>query len=201
MMISMNAHSLRNICWGASLALTLGLTSAAQKMPGGAPPLTSAGAPRPGTAPTTQKPPQRAAQNPAQKQGQKPEHKQAEKPTAANQDSQSKTGIQFGPVGRWWDNKSVVNTIGLTTDQKRRMDTIFTASKPAIVASYQAYLKEQSRLNSLSHNPQADQASTFAAIDAVNQARSALQKATAQMYLQIRQQMNPEQIQKLEKLE
>jgi hypothetical protein len=40
----------------------------------------------------------------------------------------------------------------------------------------------------------------FAAIDAVSQARAALQKATSQMLLQIRQQMDPGQIQKLKVL-
>jgi hypothetical protein len=81
------------------------------------------------------------------------------------------------------------------------MDSIFNEHKPAILATYQAFLKEQSRLSALSHNPQADQAATFAAIDAVNQARASLQKATAQMYLQIRQQMSTDQVQKLENLE
>jgi Spy/CpxP family protein refolding chaperone len=109
--------------------------------------------------------------------------------------------VQFGPVGRWWDNKSVVHTVGISSAQRRRMDSIFNENKPAILASYQAFLKEQARLNALSHNPQVDQAATFAAIDAVNQARASLQKATAQMYLQIRQQMSTDQVQKLENLE
>jgi Spy/CpxP family protein refolding chaperone len=138
-----------------------------------------------------------AAQNPhvgAPRQG-------MQKPGTVTESPQSMhTGVQFGPVGRWWDDKSVVRTIGLTNDQQRRMDTIFNANKPAILATYQTYLKEQAKLNALSHNPQATQADTFAAIDAVAQARTALQKATAQVYLQIRQQMSPDQIEKLGKL-
>ena len=112
-----------------------------------------------------------------------------------------RAGVQFGPVGRWWDNKTVAKTVGLRQDQTRRMDSIFNENKSAILSSYQTFLKEQSRLISLSKSPQADKASTFAAIDAVNQARSNLQKATAQMYLQLRQQMDAAQIEKLEKLE
>lgn len=113
----------------------------------------------------------------------------------------ARAGVQFGPVGRWWDNKTVAKTVGLRQDQTRRMDSIFNENKSAILSSYQTFLKEQSRLISLSKSPQADKASTFAAIDAVNQARSNLQKATAQMYLQLRQQMDAAQIEKLEKLE
>ena len=108
---------------------------------------------------------------------------------------------QFGPVGRWWDDKSVARSIGLQSAQQKKMDTIFAANKPAILDSYKAFLKEQSKLQSLTKNAHADKASVFAAIDAVNQARAALQKATTQMQLQIREQMDSEQIQKLEKLQ
>lgn len=110
-------------------------------------------------------------------------------------------GVQFGPIGRWWDNKSMAKSVGLRPEQTRRMDMIFNENKPAILATYQNYLKEQSKLLSLSKNPQADKASTFAAIDAVNQARAALQKTTAQMYLQLRQQMDAAQVEKLRQFE
>jgi hypothetical protein len=80
------------------------------------------------------------------------------------------------------------------------MDATFNANKPAILASYKAFLSEQSKLEKIGKDPQVDQARLFAAIDAVNQARASLQKATSQMLLQIRQQMDPDQIAKLEKL-
>jgi Spy/CpxP family protein refolding chaperone len=81
------------------------------------------------------------------------------------------------------------------------MDVIFNANKPAILEAYKTFLSEQSKLNAINKNPQADQASTFAAIDAVNNARASLQKATAQMLLQIRKEMDPGQIAKLEKIQ
>jgi hypothetical protein len=80
------------------------------------------------------------------------------------------------------------------------MDGIFNANKPAIVGSYKAFLREQSKLDAISKDPKVDQERMFAAIDAVSQARTALQKATTQMLLQIRQQMAPDQVEKLEKL-
>lgn len=107
---------------------------------------------------------------------------------------------QFGPAGRWWDDKKFTQTIGITHEQQRRMDNIFDANKSAILESYKVFLKQQSRLESINKDPHADQATTFAAIDAVNSARAALQKATAQMLLQIRHEMNSDQIDKLEKL-
>jgi Spy/CpxP family protein refolding chaperone len=109
-------------------------------------------------------------------------------------------GLQFGPVGRWWDDKAVVQTIGLRKEQQLKMDAIFSANKPAILDSYKVFLSEQSKLDKLSKDPAADKARIFAAIDAVSQARASLQKATTQMLLQIRQQMDANQIAKLEKL-
>ena len=112
----------------------------------------------------------------------------------------SHAGLQLGPVGRWWDDKSVIHTVGIRKEQQKKMDFIFDANKPAILAAYKTFLSEQSKLDALNKDPQVDQARLFAAIDAVNQARASLQKTTSQMLLQIRQEMDPDQIVKLEKL-
>lgn len=109
--------------------------------------------------------------------------------------------LQFGPVGRWWDNHSVMQQIGLSKDQQIKMDSIFDANKPAILASYKVFLKAQSSLNAVNKDTKADKATVFAAIDAVNNARSDLQKATSAMLMQIRSEMNPDQIAKLEKMQ
>ena len=81
------------------------------------------------------------------------------------------------------------------------MDAIFDANKPAILDSYKVFLNAQTHLTTVNKNPQASEDQVFAAIDAVNQARSSLQKATSSMLLQIRKEMNPDQIAKLEKIE
>lgn len=112
-----------------------------------------------------------------------------------------RSSLGFGPVGRWWDDKSVVRTIGLRKEQQQKMDAIFNADKPAILTSYKTYLSEQSKLDALNKDPKADKANVFAAIDAVSQARASLQKATSQMLLEIRQEMDPGQITKLEQLQ
>jgi hypothetical protein len=113
----------------------------------------------------------------------------------------ARNALQFGPVGRWWDNRSVVQAIGLRREQQRKMDSIFNANKPAILDSYKTYLQAQANLSTVNKAPQADKDHVFAAIDAVNQARSSLQKATSAMLLQIRQEMEPAQIDKLEKVQ
>lgn len=108
--------------------------------------------------------------------------------------------VQLGPPGRWWDNSHVVRTIGLRRDQQQRMDTIFKANKSALVESFQTLQREEAKLTAVSRQAQPDKAQLFAAIDAVNQARASLEKVRTQMLLQIRQQMDADQITRLESL-
>ena len=111
------------------------------------------------------------------------------------------SGVQFGPIGRWWDDKSVGRSVGLTIQQKKQMDAIFDAHRPAIIAAYRELEKQKSNLAAISKDPKSSQAQTFAAIDAVNQARAVLEKTVAETYLEIRQQMTPEQVEQLQKLQ
>jgi hypothetical protein len=120
--------------------------------------------------------------------------------TPGKGNGQPRNALQLGPVGRWWDNKTVVQAVGLRKEQTKRMDAIFDANKPAILDSYKTFLKAQSNLTTVNKNPQANKDQVFAAIDAVNEARSSLQKATSSMLLQIRDEMDPDQIKKLEKV-
>jgi hypothetical protein len=128
-------------------------------------------------------------------------------PAPANNNSGATNGnarnstAQFGPVGRWWDTKSAAQTVGLSRQQQKKMDVIFNANKPAIVQTYKILLAEQAKLDKLTKDPNVDKSQMFAAIDAVNQAHSALEKATTQMLLQIRQEMDADQLQRLEKLQ
>jgi len=114
--------------------------------------------------------------------------------------SQPRNALQFGPVGRWWDDRSVIQAIGLRKEQQRRMDAIFDRNKPAILDSYKGFLKAQSNLEAANKDPQTNKDRLFSAIDAVNQARASLQKATSAMLLQIRKEMDPGQVDKLEKI-
>jgi len=91
-------------------------------------------------------------------------------------------------------------SIGLTKDQQRKMDSIFNKNKPALLDRYNNLQMEQSKLEALMNLPQPDKQRLFAQIDAVNQARAALEKVNTQMLLQIRQEMLPDQVARLDKL-
>lgn len=107
-------------------------------------------------------------------------------------------GLQLGLGGRWWDDHKVVKKLNLTTNQQQRMDSIFEANKPTLVTLYSNLLREQTRLASIPPGDLQDEAKVFAAINRVAQARSDLEKENVHMLLQVRQQLNPQQLQLLD---
>ena len=121
-------------------------------------------------------------------------------PKAANAHNVTRNGIKLGPPGRWWDDRNFVQSLNLSRDQQKKMDVIFNANKPAIIAAYKDFEKQQAVVQSLSKNANVDKTQLFAAIDSANQARAALEKANTEMLLQIRAQLDPGQVSRLEDL-
>ena len=179
----MNANVPRATLLCACLLLLAGLSAHAQnKGPGGPPP----GSHTPGTPGGPGGPPANGGPG--------------NQPGGLGTSVVSRGGMQFGPPGRWWDDKSVTHAVGLRQDQQRKMDSIFDANKSAILNSYRSLLSEQTKLDALNKQSQPDSRQVLATIDAVNQARASLEKATTEMLLQIRSQMDSSQIQKLQSL-
>jgi len=110
-----------------------------------------------------------------------------------------RSGPQLGLAGRWWDDRQTVKKIGLRSDQQRRMDDIFEANKPTLQALYNNLQREEERLISLPPGDLQDESKVFAAIDRVAAARTELEKANAHILMQIRQQMEPQQLAVLDK--
>lgn len=108
-------------------------------------------------------------------------------------------GLQLGPPGRWWDDKSFAKTLGLRKEQQKKMDAAFNMNKSSILESYKTLQKEESRLEAITKESKVDEARVFAGIDAVAQARASLEKANAHMLLQVRQEMDADQISRMEK--
>jgi hypothetical protein len=183
MRIAMKSQTLRIMCLVAGLSLLPAAALTAQTPP---PPPTGPGAPGghggPGGPGGMKRPGGSSAQD-------------------AKSAAASRNALQFGPVGRWWDDRSVAHQIGLSSQQQKKMDSIFNANRATIVESYKSFLNAQSNLEKVNKDASADKATVFAAVDAVNQARSALQKNTLAMLMQIREQMDAAQIEKLQKLQ
>ncbi len=107
-------------------------------------------------------------------------------------------GLQLGPPGRWWDDKSFSRDLGLSNDQKKKMDGIFKVSRGTLVNLYNDLQKQEDGLEHLTTGSHLDEEKIFAQIDKVTQARAALEKANAHMLLQIRNQMSDEQVARLD---
>jgi len=110
-----------------------------------------------------------------------------------------RSGFQLGPPGRWWDDRDFAKSLGLRKEQQKKMDSVFDANKGAILDSYKALQQQESNLEATSREAKLDEGRIFAAIDAVNQARSALEKANAHMLLMVRQEMDADQLARMEK--
>jgi hypothetical protein len=193
----MKANALRILCFSLCFAAVQG--SSAQM----APPPPQGSAPGGGQRPGVPGAPQQrdGARPPRADQHRGPDAGRPQNNASPDRGGQPRNALQLGPAGRWWDDKSVVANVGISHDQQKKMDSIFNANRPAIVNSYKAFLKAQEHLQSVNKAAHPDQAEVFSAIDAVNQARGDLQKAASAMLLQIRGEMTPEQIEKLENLQ
>jgi len=112
--------------------------------------------------------------------------------------SQPRMGLPLGLGGRWWDDHHTVHKLNLSSDQQHRMDNIFETNKPTLVNLYANLQHEELNLASLSPTDLKDESKVFAAIDRVSHASSDLEKENAHMLLQIRQQLNPDQLQALD---
>jgi Spy/CpxP family protein refolding chaperone len=116
----------------------------------------------------------------------------------ADSRSQSRMGLQLGLSGRWWDDHGTARKLHLNSDQQARMDGIFEANRPALTSAYTNLQHEELNLAGLSHADLQDESKVFAAIDRVSHARSDLEKQYAHTLLQLRQQLDPQQLDALE---
>lgn len=109
-----------------------------------------------------------------------------------------RAGLQLGPPGRWWDDKHFAKSLKLRTDQQQRMDSLFEQNRPVLLRRYETLEQEQLRMESLLHASVLDESGLNAQIDRISQARADLEKANTHYLLQLRGEMDPDQIARLE---
>jgi periplasmic protein CpxP/Spy len=94
--------------------------------------------------------------------------------------------FRMGPRGRWWDNPDVVQKLGLSADQQKKMDDIFLQSRLKLIDQHASVEKEEAILEPLLSAEQPDETRILAQIDKVAQSRAELEKANARMLLGLR---------------
>ena len=180
----------RAVLVSACLALAMAATSVAQGRGGGGPPPGGGpgggmgGPPFPGSAPG----------------GLSRPVPDAEPSVPREQTSDSRAGLEFGPPGvRWWDDSGYIKSLKLRPDQKTHMDAIFEQNRNGLVSRFDAVHLAETQMLELVKSPAPDEPALFAQIDRVAQARAELEKANTHMLLQLRKEMDADQIKRLEK--
>jgi Spy/CpxP family protein refolding chaperone len=107
-------------------------------------------------------------------------------------------GFRSSPMGMWWKNPDLVQKLGLTADQQKRMDDIFQQSRLQLIDLRANVEKQEVMMEPmLAANPP-DTNKILAQIDQTAQARAELEKANARMLLGIRNVLTPDQWTKLQ---
>ena len=101
-------------------------------------------------------------------------------------------------MGRWWKNPQMVEKLGVTADQQKKMDDIFQQHRLKLIDVTAAVEREEVTLQPMMEADQPDEARIVAQIDKVAQARAELEKANARMLLGIRRILTPDQWKKLQ---
>jgi Spy/CpxP family protein refolding chaperone len=107
-------------------------------------------------------------------------------------------GLHGLPHGLWWKNPLLVQQIGVTPEQQKKMDDILQQSRLQLI-DLKANMERQEVLlrPMLDANPP-DTQQVLAQVDKLAQARADLEKANARMLLGIRTVLTPEQWAKLQ---
>jgi Spy/CpxP family protein refolding chaperone len=110
-------------------------------------------------------------------------------------------GFHMGPSGRWgrwWDEPGLAQRIGITADQRQKMDDIFNSTRLKLIDLKASLEKEEVSMEPLVQADSPDENKVLAQIDRVAQARAELEKANTRMLFELRHQLTHEQWVKLQ---
>jgi Spy/CpxP family protein refolding chaperone len=99
--------------------------------------------------------------------------------------------------GRWWNDPMLAQKLNITADQKQKMDGIYEKYKLRLIDLNADLQKQELLLQPMISSDNPDRDKTLAQIDAVVQARAALEKENAEMLFSIRETLTPDQWHKL----
>jgi len=98
-----------------------------------------------------------------------------------------------GPGGKWWDNPEMAKKLGLSADQRKKMDDIFQQQRVKLIDLHAAVAREEATLDPLMQAAQLDDSKILPQIDRIAQARAELEKADARLQLSLRHVLTAEQ--------
>jgi Spy/CpxP family protein refolding chaperone len=104
------------------------------------------------------------------------------------------------PEGKWWKRPRVAAAVGLTTEQTRQIEGIFSRARPTLIDLKADLEKRQGELQDALDDSAADRSEIASQVEAVEDARAELQKARILMLLDMKQVLKPEQWNRLVRL-
>ena len=93
--------------------------------------------------------------------------------------------------GKWWQDERFVRELGLTAEQRTRLEEIFQKTQPTLRARMQALDEAQAQFDRLAEK--ADDASVMEQVAVVESARAELNKARTMMLLRMRRSLTADQ--------
>jgi TonB family protein len=89
--------------------------------------------------------------------------------------------------GAWWTNTATIARLGLSDDQKTKLEKAFESHRQDLAARTETLNKEEAQLAKLLEADPLDRNAVFAQIDRVTQARSELERANSVMTMEMRE--------------
>ncbi len=89
--------------------------------------------------------------------------------------------------GAWWTNAALVDRLGLSDDQKARIERAFENHRVDLATRSETLSKEEAQLAKLLEADTVDRSAVFTQIDRVTQARAELERVNSTMTLEMRE--------------
>jgi hypothetical protein len=89
--------------------------------------------------------------------------------------------------GAWWTNTALVQQLGLTDDQKAKIEKAYENHRQNIVSSTQLLDKEEAQLGKLLDADSIDRNAVYTQIDRVVHARSEMERENSAMTMEMRE--------------
>lgn len=101
------------------------------------------------------------------------------------------------PPGRWWNDPNIAETVNLTAAQVKKMDDIFGGARDHLIDLDAAVRKIEGGLLPLLSDDPIDSNKVMGQMNRLIQAKADLERATAEMLIDIRRQLTHDQWMKL----
>jgi Spy/CpxP family protein refolding chaperone len=108
-----------------------------------------------------------------------------------------KKAVSAQVAGAWWMNTALMQRLGITDDQKTKIERTFENHRQAILSTTDQLEKEEALLAKLLDTDPVDRNAVYTQIDRVTQARSEMERAGALMTLEMRQSLTRAQWEQL----